>query len=132
SYWQQRGKYDVPNERFTSYLSTSSSLSSTTVLGWAGWDAHETARVLLDLIELSAHADGGGLESVFPLLAALQDVLRQVQRTGPGLGPTEPSGSTQEYKEAFRRHVVRLGTSEAEITGWRPPAPRRGRPRRES
>ncbi|MBK5997019.1 BREX-2 system adenine-specific DNA-methyltransferase PglX, partial [Streptomyces sp. MBT58] len=42
SYWQQRGKYDVPNERFTSYLSTSSSLSSTTVLGWAGWDAHET------------------------------------------------------------------------------------------
>lgn len=132
SYWQQRGKYDVPNERFTSYLPTSSSLSSTTVLGWAGWDAHEAARVLLDLVESGAHADACGFESVFPLLTALQDVLRRVQRTEPDLGPTEPSGSSQEYEEAFRRHVVRLGTSQAEITGWRPPAPRRGRPRRES
>ncbi|MFD0626389.1 DUF7008 domain-containing protein [Streptomyces sanglieri] len=121
SYWQQRGKHDVPNERFTSYLPPFSPLSSATVLGWAGWDAHETAQVLLDLIESGAHADAGGLESMFPLLTALQDILRRVQRTEADLGPTELSGSYQEYEEAFRRHVVRLGTSQAEITDWRPP-----------
>ncbi|MFI5758610.1 BREX-2 system adenine-specific DNA-methyltransferase PglX [Streptomyces sp. NPDC051569] len=132
SYWQQRGKHDVPNERFASYLPPFSPLSSATVLGWAGWDAHETAQVLLDLVESGAHADAGGLESMFPLLAALQDILRRVQRTEADLGPTVPSGSYQVYEETFRRHVVRLGTSQAEIAGWRPPAPRRGRPRKES
>ncbi|MFE6162958.1 BREX-2 system adenine-specific DNA-methyltransferase PglX [Streptomyces sp. NPDC056486] len=132
SYWQQRGKLDVPNERFTSFLPPLSPLSPGTVLGWAGWDAHERAQVLLALLESGSPVDAGGTESTFALLTALQDTLRWVQRTETDLGPTEQSGSYQEHQEAFRRHVERLGTSQAEIADWRPPAPRRGRPRKGS
>ncbi|MFG2404942.1 BREX-2 system adenine-specific DNA-methyltransferase PglX [Streptomyces brevispora] len=132
SYWQQRGKFDVPSERFTSFLTPLSSLTPATILGWAGWDAHERAQVLLDLVESGAHVDAGNQESTFSLLTALQDILRWVQRAESDLGPTEQSGSYQEYAKAFHRHVERLGISLAEIADWRPPAPRRGRPRKGS
>ncbi|MFG2991112.1 BREX-2 system adenine-specific DNA-methyltransferase PglX [Streptomyces sp. NPDC048257] len=129
SYWQQRGKLDIPNERFTSYLPPFSPLSSTTVIGWAGWDAEERARALLGLLESSAAALAQSPESALPLLAALQEVLPWVPRTGCGLGPVEPSHAYDEMRVAFNHHQDELGVSADAIASWRPPAPKRGRPR---
>jgi hypothetical protein len=52
SYWRNRGKLDVPKERFVSYPNLGRDGDSTLLLGWAGWDhlaqAQAIATVYLD------------------------------------------------------------------------------------
>ncbi|MEU9842699.1 BREX-2 system adenine-specific DNA-methyltransferase PglX, partial [Actinomadura sp. NPDC048032] len=44
SYWSQRGKLDVPKERFISYPGASPDADDTLLLGWAGWDHKDQAQ----------------------------------------------------------------------------------------
>ena len=44
AYWRNRGKLDVPNERFISY--PGASRDGTLLLGWAGWDQLQQAQAL--------------------------------------------------------------------------------------
>jgi uncharacterized protein DUF7008 len=48
SYWRNRGKLDVPKERFISYLNASTDKNDL-LLGWAGWDHREQAYALITL-----------------------------------------------------------------------------------
>ncbi|MFF8026252.1 BREX-2 system adenine-specific DNA-methyltransferase PglX [Streptomyces sp. NPDC007896] len=129
SYWRQRGKFDMPNERFTSFASSVAPLSPSTLIGWAGWDAGQRAHVLLHLLEADAHAHTQRPESALPLLRALADVLPWA-RTEHGLGPTSPPGDGEALSHAYEHHVTRLGLSAEEVNSWRPPTPKRGRPRK--
>lgn len=43
SFWNQRGKLDVPKERFISYPRASPDSDDSMLLGWAGWDHREQA-----------------------------------------------------------------------------------------
>ena len=51
SYWRNRGKLDVPKERFISYPYASPDSDDSLLLGWAGWDHREQAHALTALIE---------------------------------------------------------------------------------
>lgn len=125
SYWRRRGKFDVPKERFVSFPSATGPLSSSTVLGWAGWSSRERVSAVLDLLETSTDRP----EQAFPLLSALAELLPWI---------TEPENEADRtadlavFRHAFRDHVTRLGLSEQDVYDWRPPAPRRGRPRRDA
>jgi len=46
SYWNQRGKLDVPKERFVSYPMASPDSDDLPLLGWAGWDQLRARQVL--------------------------------------------------------------------------------------
>ena len=129
SYWANRGKFDIPDERFVSYGgSNSAALAPTSVLGWAGWDAHERAWALVELIEQNLAPPTAKAESMMPLLAALLEVLPWVSRTGAGIGPVQPSGDTAELQDRAEGYLWRLGLTTEDVMNWRPPAPRRGRP----
>lgn len=97
------------------------------LIGWAGWDAHQRALVLLDLLEADAHAQRP--DSALPLLAALAELLPWV-RTRHGLAPASPQDADEALSHAYEHHVTRLGLSAEDVSSWRPPGPRRGRPRR--
>ena len=58
SYWRQRGKLDVPKERFISYPGASPDSDDSLLLGWAGWDHREQAHALTTLIEERSTTDG--------------------------------------------------------------------------
>ena len=58
SYWNQRGKLDVPKERFISYPGASPDSDDSLLLGWAGWDHREQAHALITLIEERSTTDG--------------------------------------------------------------------------
>ncbi|WEH17282.1 BREX-2 system adenine-specific DNA-methyltransferase PglX [Streptomyces sp. VNUA24] len=130
SYWKQRGKFDLPNERLVSFGSSIAPLSSTTLLGWAGWDARERAQVLLDTLETESHAHAHRPESALPLLSALAEVLPWVTAVDRGLGPVTASDGDERYRRSYEHHLDRLGLSAEDVTSWRPAAPRRGRPRK--
>lgn len=129
SYWANRGKFDVPSERFVSYGgSNSAALAPTSVLGWAGWDARERAWALVGLIEQNLAPPTATTETMMPLLAALWEVLPWVSRTGAGIGPLQPCGDAGELQGKAEEYLWRLGLTPETVMDWRPPAPRRGRP----
>ena len=74
SYWGQRGKLDVPKERFISYPNLSRDGDPTLLLGWAGWDHEQQAKALAAVyIDRKAKA-GWPAERLLPLLAGLVEL----------------------------------------------------------
>ncbi|MFH8657533.1 BREX-2 system adenine-specific DNA-methyltransferase PglX [Streptomyces afghaniensis] len=129
SYWRRRGKFDIPNERFVSFASSASPLAPTTPVGWAGWSAGERASVVVDLLEADAHAHAQRPESALPLLKAFSELLPWVTAPDDGFS-TGPTPDRETLKRAYDEHLTHLGLSVSDVASWRPPAPRRGRPRK--
>ena len=80
SYWRQRGKLDMPKERFISYPMASPDSDDSLLLGWAGWDHREQAHALITLIEERSTADGWDASRLTPLLAGLAEVMPWVRQ----------------------------------------------------
>ena len=59
SWWQARGKLDVPKERFILYPDAGRSTDPTLLLGWAGWDHAQQALALATIIG-EREAEGWG------------------------------------------------------------------------
>lgn len=129
SYWKQRGKFDMPNERFVSFASSASPLSPTTTIGWAGWSAYERAQAVLDQLEADSHAHVYRPESALPLLRALSDLLPWVSWSGDGL-EVDSAADEESLRHTYLERLARSGLSAEDVSSWRPPAPKRGRPRR--
>ena len=80
SYWRNRGKLDVPKERFVSYPGAGRDGDPTLLLGWAGWDhraqAAALAAVYLDR-KTQAAWDADRLMRLLAGLAELEPWLHQ-------------------------------------------------------
>ncbi|GAA2369384.1 BREX-2 system adenine-specific DNA-methyltransferase PglX [Dactylosporangium salmoneum] len=72
SYWRNRGKLDVPKERFVLY--PNAGRDALPVLGWAGWDHLEQAQALANLYMERKQQDGWPKERLLPLLAGLAEL----------------------------------------------------------
>ena len=74
SYWRNRGKLDVPKERFVSYPRAGRDGDATELLGWAGWDHLGQARALAAVYLDRKTQAGWGAERLLPLLAGLVEL----------------------------------------------------------
>ncbi|MFB8777444.1 BREX-2 system adenine-specific DNA-methyltransferase PglX [Streptomyces broussonetiae] len=130
SYWRLRGKYDVPNETFVSFSASVKPLSATTPLGWAGWTARERAEAALRLLDAEDRADAQRPEEALPLLRALADILPWV---GGDVADSddEPGRTAANLRREYDMRLTRFGVSPTDVNAWQPPAPRRGRPRKD-
>ena len=72
SYWQARGKLDVPKERFVSYGSTNTATPQ--LYGWAGWDHLQQAQALATYFTNESLST----EEITPLLAGLVELPPQL------------------------------------------------------
>lgn len=75
SYWSNRGKLDVPKERFVSYLDVSPDSDPTLLLGWAGWDQRDQATALLNLVSERRKQQDWPAERLVPLLAGIAELM---------------------------------------------------------
>jgi len=125
--WEQRGKLDVPKERFISYPGAERDGDPTPVVGWAGWDHLTRARALAGWY-LQARGDGHDAERLTPLLAGLAELvpwlLQWYDEADPDPALDRPGSQVASLVDAELRS---LGLSAAALADWRPPAPRRGR-----
>jgi hypothetical protein len=128
SYWNQRGKLDLPKERFISYPLASPDGDDSLLLGWAGWDHQEQARALLMLIEERAVTDKWDTAQMAPLFAGLLEVMRWVRQWHDEIDPelgTSPARALDAYlTEQWKKYKL----AEGDLRSWRPPQPKRGRP----
>ncbi|MFD3676457.1 BREX-2 system adenine-specific DNA-methyltransferase PglX [Streptomyces sp. NPDC058613] len=128
SYWANRGKLDVPRERFISYPEANPDGDSTLLLGWAGWDHKDQAQALIQIIEARTKGEGWATDRIVPLLAGLREVMPWVKQwhsepdaDWDDMAPAEELEA--EFQKLLRTHSV----GEAQMEAWRPVKKTRGK-----
>lgn len=122
SFWQARGKLDVPKERFISYGSVNAATPE--LYGWAGWDHREQAMAIA--IHLAEH--GLSSEEITPFLAGLLELQPWLDQWHGEMDP-EFGISPAEFLSGDRRNMQgEHGLTDEDLRNWRPqPAARGGR-----
>ncbi len=131
SYWRNRGKLDVPKERFVSYPGASPDGDSSLLLGWAGWDHRERAHALMTLIDERATRDGWGGERLKPLIAALAEVMPWVRQWHGEVDPEFGTSPATAYDAFLGEQKLRYGFGGDDLDRWRPQQGGRSRRRAE-
>lgn len=133
SYWKQRGKLDVPKERFVSVTGAEREVGagdSSAVFAWAGFDHAQMAQSLATLLHQRRTNDGWDGERLIPLIAALDEVVPWVTQwhpdVDPGLG--QPLGTF--YRDQVDQALASIGATRETLVEWRPPTKQRGRKKR--
>jgi hypothetical protein len=127
AYWRQRGKLDVPNERFISYPIVRA--DSEIVIGWTGWTYSDRAAALMGLIEAPRQSDISAHDAVVPLLAGIRELLpwlRQWHREPDAL--FQAIGPAYEVQEYLDSKLTEYALQSSDLANWLPQPPKRGRP----
>ncbi|MGX7669814.1 BREX-2 system adenine-specific DNA-methyltransferase PglX [Plantactinospora sp. DSM 117369] len=127
SYWSNRGKLDVPKERFISYPQAGRDNDPSLLIGWAGWDHREQAQALAVLIVQRDEQAGWSAEKLIPLLAGLREVMPWVKQWHGEFAP-EIGDSPDAIYDGFLTDRLNIhGLTESFLAEWRPPSAARGR-----
>lgn len=116
SYWQARGKLDVPKERFISYATANTPTPD--LYGWAGWDHREQA------FALATHLTNTALptEEITPLLTALLELQPWLDQWHTEVDPAYGL-SPAAFLASHRRTIQgEHGLTDDDLRAWRPPA----------
>ncbi|HST50352.1 BREX-2 system adenine-specific DNA-methyltransferase PglX [Jatrophihabitans sp.] len=126
SYWTQRGKLDVPKERFILYPNAGRETDPTLVLGWAGWDHAQQSLALATLLQQRSD-EGASDERLVPLVAGLAELLPWVKQWHHDLDPMYGDSPAAFFTEQLAQWSFRVGATAADLSAWQPKAPTRGR-----
>ncbi|MFV0135030.1 BREX-2 system adenine-specific DNA-methyltransferase PglX [Streptomyces sp. HMX87] len=129
SYWSNRGKLDVPKERFISYPGASTDSDPSLLLGWAGWNHRDQAEALVNLISDRAEQDGWRREDprFVPLLAGLLEIMPWVHQWYDEYDEEWGDSPAREFQTALNKGCADRHLSEADLRAWRPEKRRGGR-----
>ena len=126
SYWQARGKLDVPKERFILYPGAGRETDPTPLLGWAGWD-HAQQSLALSLIIGEREQDGWDDERLVPLVAGLAELQPWVEQWHADVDPAYGVSLAAFCREQLTARTAQVGKTLEELAAWRPEPARRGR-----
>ncbi|WP_306316463.1 MULTISPECIES: BREX-2 system adenine-specific DNA-methyltransferase PglX [unclassified Streptomyces] len=121
SFWSQRGKLDVPKERFISY-GAQSNVQTPVLLGWAGWDHLQQAQAIV------GHLNENELtpDELTPYLAALLELQPWLDQWHGEHLPDYGQSAAQAYHDFRLALQGEHGLTDDDIRAWRPTAATRG------
>ncbi|MBQ1057675.1 BREX-2 system adenine-specific DNA-methyltransferase PglX [Micromonospora sp. C32] len=126
SWWQHRGKLDVPKERFILYPDAGRETDPTQLLGWAGWD-HAQRALALNAVIAEREAEGWADDKLVPLVAGLAELQPWVRQWHDETDPTYQLNLADYLEEQLRGRAHQVGMTVEQLGAWRPPAAGRGR-----
>jgi hypothetical protein len=126
SYWQARGKLDVPKERFILYPDAGRETDPTPLLGWAGWD-HAQQSLALSLIIGEREKDGWADDRLVPLVAGLAELQPWVDQWHAEVDPDYGVSLAAFCNEQLTARAAQVGKILDELAAWRPASTTRGR-----
>ncbi len=128
SYWSNRGKLDVPKERFVSYPDASPGSDPTLLLGWAGWDQRDQATALLNIVsERRKQQDWSG-EQLVPLLAGINELMPWLRQWfGEVDDEWGEESAAEEFQSFLDGELAREQLTPAALSEWRPAKKSRAR-----
>ncbi|WP_369212591.1 BREX-2 system adenine-specific DNA-methyltransferase PglX [Streptomyces flavofungini] len=131
SYWSNRGKLDVPKERFVSYPGSSPDNDPSLLIGWAGWNHRYQAEALVNLLNDRLNVDGWRKEDprFIPLLAGLAEVMPWVKQWHDEYDDEWEGNPAEEFNSALVAGMYGRQLSLDDLAAWRPEK-KRGRARK--
>ncbi|WP_091607349.1 BREX-2 system adenine-specific DNA-methyltransferase PglX [Arthrobacter koreensis] len=126
SWWQARGKLDVPKERFILYPDAGRSTDPTLLLGWAGWDHVQQFLVLATLMD-ERRSEGADDDQLVPLVAGMAEVLPWVKQWHADLDPSFGMSMAVFCTGQLEERMTQLNLAAADLKAWRPATAARGR-----
>ncbi|MGK4591687.1 BREX-2 system adenine-specific DNA-methyltransferase PglX [Amycolatopsis sp. w19] len=127
SYWSQRGKLDVPKERFISYPDANPDADPTLLLGWAGWDHKDQAQALVNIVNDRVEQAGWGTDKLTPLLAGLRELMPWVHQWHSEYDDAWGGTPAEEYQTFLEDQRAKQQLTEDDLRAWRPVAGKRSR-----
>ena len=119
SWWQARGKLDVPKERFILYPDAGRSTDPTLLLGWAGWDHVQQFLVLATVMD-ERIAEGTNDAQLIPLVAGMAELLPWVKQWHGDLDPTFGMSMADFCSAQLEERMTQLNVSTTDLKAWRP------------
>lgn len=126
SWWQARGKLDVPKERFILYPDAGRSTDPSLLLGWAGWDHVQQFLVLATIMD-ERTAEGTDDAQLIPLVAGMAELLPWVKQWHADLDPTFGMSMADFCSAQLEERMTQLNVSTTDLKAWRPATVTRGR-----
>ncbi|MFX1822063.1 BREX-2 system adenine-specific DNA-methyltransferase PglX [Pseudarthrobacter sp. CC4] len=126
SWWQARGKLDLPKERFILYPDAGRSTDPTLLLGWAGWDHVQQFLVLATIMD-ERIAEGSEDAQLIPLIAGMAEVLPWVEQWHGDLDPNFGMSMAEFCSGQLEERMTQLNVSNTDLKAWRPATATRGR-----
>jgi hypothetical protein len=126
SWWQHRGKLDVPKERFILYPDAGRETDSTQLLGWAGWDHAQQALALAAVIA-ERESEGWPDTRLVPLVAGLAELQPWVRQWHDQTDPTYQLNLADYLDEELRQRAAQVGMTLDQLRAWTPEPATRGR-----
>ncbi|ATL66672.1 BREX-2 system adenine-specific DNA-methyltransferase PglX [Nocardia terpenica] len=117
SYWRNRGKLDMPKERFISYPGLG--LDDGDVLGWAGWDHLDQARALAWMYMDRKMQGGWPAERLLPLLAGLAELEPWLHQWFSEPKPGYPGSPAEFFTGLIDKELDALGADRRRLTELR-------------
>ncbi|MFE2375849.1 BREX-2 system adenine-specific DNA-methyltransferase PglX [Streptomyces sp. NPDC059398] len=129
SYWSNRGKLDVPKERFVSYPGSSPDNDPSLLIGWAGWNHRHQAEALVNLLNDRFNVDGWSKEDprYVPLLAGLAEIMPWVRQWYNAYDEEWEGNPSEDFDSALTAGLFGRDLSRADLEAWRPEKKGRGR-----
>ncbi|WP_222851687.1 BREX-2 system adenine-specific DNA-methyltransferase PglX [Phytoactinopolyspora mesophila] len=125
-YWQHRGDFDIPKERFILYPDAGRETDPTPFLGWAGWDHAEQALALARIMN-EREQDGWDDKQMIPLIAGLAELQPWVRQWHGEIDPTYGLSLAAIVDEELESRRQRAGVTVEDLVAWRPEKRARGR-----
>ncbi|WP_431949667.1 BREX-2 system adenine-specific DNA-methyltransferase PglX [Nocardia lijiangensis] len=117
SYWRNRGKLDMPKERFISY--SGMGLDDGDVFGWAGWGHLDQARALAWMYMDRKMQGGWPAERLLPLLAGLAELEPWLHQWFSEPKPGYPGSPAEFFTGLIDKELDALGTDRRRLTELR-------------
>lgn len=128
SYWSNRGKLDVPKERFVSYPDANPESDPTLLLGWAGWDQRDQATALLNLVSERRKQQDWPTERLVPLLAGIAELMPWLRQWFGDIDEEwGEESAAEEFQSFLDGELANAQLTPAALTDWRPVKKIRGR-----
>jgi hypothetical protein len=114
-YWRNRGKLDVPKERFVAYPHAGRNGDRSPVIGWAGWDHLEQAQALAALYVDRRQNEGWPAERLLPLLAGLVELEPWLHQWHGAPAAGYPGSPAEFYTTLIDAELAAHGADRAEV-----------------
>jgi len=128
-YYQQRGKLDVPKERFVLFPGCARDEDSSPVIVWAGWDHLQLAKAIATYYQEVKDQDAWSAERLAPLLACLRTLQFWLDLWHNEVDPAVGMGMGDYFRGFVEEELFALGLDAAVVDAWQPPKRTRGRKR---
>jgi hypothetical protein len=115
AYWRNRGKLDVPKERFIGYPKAGRDADKTPVIGWAGWNHLDQAQALATLYIGRKTEEGWPAERLLPLLAGLVELEPWLHQWYSETTPGYPGNPAAFYTTLIDTELAGLGYGRADL-----------------